>query len=64
MDNKDIFDLTKLILVLMVIAIHSNFLPLMLYPWLRLAVPIFLLFLLFCFFLKIKIYLIWRRKNT
>ena len=54
MDNKDIFDLTKLILVLMVIAIHSNFLPLLLYPWLRLAVPMFFVISSFLFFSKNK----------
>lgn len=36
-----IFDYCKFILVIMVLAIHTTFLPDLLYPWLRLAVPLF-----------------------
>ena len=49
-DNYDILDLTKIVLAFMVVAIHSFLFPEQLYPWLRLAVPLFFIissFLLF-----------------
>ena len=48
--NYDILDLTKIVLAFMIVAIHSNLFPEQLYPWLRLAVPLFFIissFLLF-----------------
>lgn len=51
--NYDIFDLTKLILSLMVVAIHTNLFP-MLYPWLRIAVPMFFIISSFLLSEKIK----------
>jgi len=39
--NYDIFDLTRFILSIMIIAIHTQLFPKLLYPWLRIAVPIF-----------------------
>lgn len=52
--NKDIFDLTKIILSLMVVAIHSKLFPMILYPWLRLAVPLFFLISSYLLYTKIK----------
>ena len=43
-ENYDIFDLVKLILSIMIVAIHTSLFPTILYPWLRLAVPLFLTF--------------------
>lgn len=53
-ENYDIFDLTKFICALMVIAIHSNLFPEVLYPWLRLAVPMFFVISSFLLFTKIN----------
>lgn len=39
--NMDVFDLTKFVMSFMVVAIHSNLCPSVLYPWLRMAVPMF-----------------------
>ena len=51
--NYDILDLTKLILSIMIVAIHTSLLPTVLYPWLRLAVPLF--FIISSFFLFNKV---------
>lgn len=50
----DVFDLSKIILSLMIVAIHTSFLPNILYPWLRLAVPLFFLMSSFLLFSKIN----------
>ncbi|MBP3706069.1 MAG: acyltransferase [Clostridia bacterium] len=47
-------DLLKFCLSLMVVAIHSNLFSRTLYPWLRLAVPIFFIISSYLFFGKIK----------
>lgn len=39
--REGIFDVVKFCLALMVVAIHSKLFPMLLYPWLRLAVPLF-----------------------
>ena len=41
MKGNAVFDYSKFILAIMVVAIHTRFLPKLLYPWLRLAVPLF-----------------------
>lgn len=41
--NIDVFDLTKFVMAFFIIAIHCDLLPSVLYPWLRIAVPIFFL---------------------
>ncbi len=51
--NYDILDLLKFILSLMVVAVHTNLFPKYLYPWLRLAVPLF--FIISSYLLNIKI---------
>ena len=51
--NNSVFDITKYFLSIMVVAIHCNLSPEILYPWLRLAVPLF--FLISSFFLFKKI---------
>lgn len=51
--NYDIFDLCKIFLSIMIVAIHTNILPEILYPWLRIAVPLF--FVISSFFLFSKI---------
>lgn len=48
--NYDIFDLAKFILAIFIIAIHSEFLPHILYPWLRIAVPLFFVISAYLFF--------------
>lgn len=53
MKNMDILDFTKIILSLMVVAIHSNLFPMILYPWVRLAVPLF--FIISSYLLHLKI---------
>ena len=53
MKKYDIFDITKVILCVMIVAIHTNLLPKLLYPWLRLAVPLF--FIISSFLLSTKI---------
>ena len=57
MDNKNslterqaIFDIVKFIMALMVVAIHSSLFPMVLYPWLRLAVPMFFIISSYFFF--------------
>ena len=49
-----IFDITKYVLALMIIAIHSELFPLALYPWLRVAVPLFFVISSYFFFSKIS----------
>lgn len=49
-----VFDLTKYILSIMVIAIHSNIFPMILYPWLRLAVPLFFMVSSYFLFKKLQ----------
>lgn len=39
--NMDIFDLAKFVMAFLVVAIHSSLFPSVLYPWLRMAVPLF-----------------------
>jgi len=50
----DILDLVKFILSLMIVAIHTNIYPKVLYPWLRLAIPLFLIISSFLLFRKIS----------
>ena len=45
-----IFDIVKFFLSLMVVAIHCELFPLTLYPWLRLAVPLFFVISSYLFF--------------
>ena len=49
-----IFDYTKFIMAIMVLAIHSALLPELLYPWLRLAVPLFFIISSYFFFKKYR----------
>lgn len=50
----DILDLTKLILSFMVVAIHTGLFSPYLYPWVRLAVPLFFMISSFLFFKKVN----------
>ncbi len=52
--NYDILDLSKFILSIMIVAIHTSLLPELLYPWLRLAVPLFFIISSFLLFKKIN----------
>ena len=52
--NYDILDLAKLILSIMIVAIHTSLLPSVLYPWLRLALPLFFVISSFLLFRKIN----------
>ncbi len=52
--NYDILDLTKFILSFFVVAIHSELLPQVLYPWLRVAVPLFFMITSFLFYSKLN----------
>ena len=47
------YDILKFLLSLMVVMIHSKLLPDLLYPWLRIAVPLFFIMSAYFFFLKI-----------
>ena len=62
--NYDILDITKIILALLVVAIHSRLLPLILYPWLRIAVPLFFIISSYLLFTKIKDKSEKERKNA
>lgn len=53
-ENYDIFDLVKLILSIMIVAIHTSLFPTILYPWLRLAVPLFFVISSFLLFTKLN----------
>ena len=53
-EKYDIFDLTKYILSFFIVAIHTGLFPQILYPWLRVAVPLFFVISSFLLFLKIK----------
>lgn len=46
------FDILKFVMSLMVVAIHTSMLPKILYPWLRLAVPLFFLMTSYFLFRK------------
>ena len=48
--RMNVFDLTKYILSLMVVSIHSNLYPMVIYPWVRLAVPLFFIISSYFFF--------------
>ena len=52
--NNDLLDLVKLILAFMVVAIHTGLLDPALYPWLRLAVPLFFIISSYLFFIRIN----------
>ena len=52
--GMDILDLVKLILSFMVVAIHTKLFDPFLYPWLRLAVPLFFMISSYLFFKKIN----------
>lgn len=52
--NYDLLDLVKLILSFMVVAIHSGLFDPYLFPWLRLAVPMFFLISSYFFFTKVR----------
>lgn len=49
----DILDIAKFVLSIFVIAIHTNLFPFFLYPWLRLAIPLF--FIISSYLLHVKI---------
>lgn len=51
-DSK--YDILKLCLALFVVAIHTNLFPMVLYPWLRIAVPMFFMLTSYFFFQKIQ----------
>lgn len=52
--NYDSLDLTKFVLSIMIVAIHASLFPTVLYPWLRLAVPLFFVISSFLLFNKIN----------
>ena len=52
--NNDLLDLVKLILAFMVVAIHTGLFDPVLYPWLRLAVPLFFIISSYLFFTKVN----------
>lgn len=54
MKNYDILDISKFILAIFIIAIHTSLLPSFLYPWLRLAIPLFFIISSYLLHLKIK----------
>lgn len=54
MKKYDSLDLLKFIMSIMVVAIHTQLFPMILYPWLRLAVPLFFITSSFLLYNKIK----------
>ena len=55
MKKSDILDLTKYILSFMIVAIHLELWPNILYPWLRLAVPLFFMISSYILFSKLNV---------
>lgn len=53
--NNDLLDLVKLILSFMIVAVHTKLFDPYLYPWLRLAVPLFFVISSYLFFSKINL---------
>ncbi len=53
--NYDILDLTKLILSVFVVCIHTKLYPAVLHPWVRTAVPLFFLMSSYFFFKKLTV---------
>lgn len=51
--NNSIYDIAKIVLAIMVVCIHSNLLPNILYPWIRIAVPLFFMISSYFFFLSL-----------
>lgn len=51
--NYDVLDLAKFVFAIFIVALHSELLPNVLLPWLRLAVPMFFLISSFLFFSRI-----------
>ena len=54
MKTNSNYDLLKMFLAIMIVIIHSSLLPEILYPWLRIAVPLFFMISSYFFFSKIK----------
>lgn len=54
MKRIDILDLIKIILSIFLVAIHCQLFPMFLYPWLRLAVPLFFIISSYLLFSKIN----------
>lgn len=52
--NNSVFDIFRLILCVLVVCIHTSFLSNILYPWLRLTVPLFFIMSSYFFFEKIN----------
>jgi surface polysaccharide O-acyltransferase-like enzyme len=52
--NDAKYDLIKFFLSLLVLAIHSTLYPMVLYPWLRIAVPLFFIMSSYFVFVKIR----------
>ena len=52
--NIDIFDIAKFILSFFIVAIHTELFPSVLYPWLRIAVPLFFIISSYLFFSKLN----------
>lgn len=52
--SYDLLDLTKFILSMIIIAIHSSLFTMYLYPWLRIAIPLFFTISSYLFFSKIR----------
>lgn len=57
-----VFDIVKFVLALGVIAIHTRFLDYILYPWLRIPVPLF--FIISGYFLYLKLTLLSEDRNA
>lgn len=55
-ESYDFLDLTKFILSAFVVAIHSSLFTEYLYPWLRIAVPLFFMISSYLFFKKVNTY--------
>lgn len=54
-NTNSIFDLLKLILAIMVVCIHCQILPSILFPWVRIAVPLFFVISSYFLFSKLKV---------
>lgn len=48
------YDILKVALAIMIVMIHSEFLPNVLYPWFRISVPLFFIISAYFFFSKIR----------
>ncbi len=56
---NSVYDLLKIVLSIMIVLIHTKILPNILYPWLRIAVPLFFVMSSYFLFSKLNMLIKW-----